>query len=808
MQEKNYVVVTYKDEGKELRFPGELVGINESEGTVDVRFHDGVVENGIPVEYITEGVGEFFSKIKGSLESAWEKIKTVGNKIYIYVKDKLVNAVLPINIAVDIKNGDYPFANIILPESNIAFAKQQGVDINNPSVDDMLTDDDEDSNKAINTFWLNVMENYKQAQAEGKMQTLTECYHETVKARDKALLDMGYISEEANKLFENVNDRNSTAINPANMEEFASGRTYGLKDFTAEEIKEALFDSVEFWQRWETSEIDKGTLDAYAPMLIWGAPGIGKTSIVKDMIRAVNEDPYFGGKIGLMSVDLKDKRSDDFTLPTTDEERNEFFGKQVHDTPKSWLPMYQIAKASDMDLTGKTPEEISEVEAEIKEINDTRNKAVNSVLGDGSEGGIIFIDEFSRLKEDVIGMLMTLLQSRELNGYTIGSKWFFVVAANRPGDMMSTAYESQARFVYDKAIAGRFRHYNYKLTFEKWLEWAEGIGQNGKPRVLPIIIDFLKKYQHVWYIVDDPSHAAGEFLTTTEPRSWGIISSTHYGDIIIATQDLLIDSKRNTMIDDYEKENNVDINTLPKEERNSLIREFTKNAKDLVLNQKAYTKEEYDAAYKEAENSSKLFKKLQNTIVTSTDIRVGDEFGKYLSFGIEFNQEEIEKIWTDPLNAKLLRITNTSSINQLINGIVKFKPVDPKTGKKRFTVDDMFKLSQYIERYGTTTSSVSTMLNRIAFGLAGEIKEEMGVNDLRKPFEEANKPVDKTKWRKFSEISQDPDFKNSHWITLSPEDVSSLFNDYYIEPLTKLNKMNRDIIKSWGDSIKSMLADE
>ena len=200
MQEKNYVVVTYKDKGKELRFPGELVGINESEGTVDVRFHDGVVENGIPVEYITEGVGEFFSKIKGSLESAWEKIKTVGNKIYIYVKDKLVNAVLPINIAVDIKNGDYPFANIILPESNIAFAKQQGVDINNPSVDDMLTDDDEDSNKAINTFWLNVMENYKQAQAEGKMQTLTECYHETVKARDKALLDMGYISEEANKI--------------------------------------------------------------------------------------------------------------------------------------------------------------------------------------------------------------------------------------------------------------------------------------------------------------------------------------------------------------------------------------------------------------------------------------------------------------------------------------------------------------------------------------------------------------------------------------------------------------------------------
>ena len=67
------------------------------------------------------------------------------------------------------------------------------------------------------------------------------------------------------------------------------------------------------------------------PIMIWGAPGIGKTQIVKAVLEMINPE----GR--LIDVQTSKMAPDDWSLPATYKVDDEL---KARDIPKSWLPVY------------------------------------------------------------------------------------------------------------------------------------------------------------------------------------------------------------------------------------------------------------------------------------------------------------------------------------------------------------------------------------------------------------------------------------------------------------------------------------
>lgn len=148
------------------------------------------------------------------------------------------------------------------------------------------------------------------------------------------------------------------------------------------------------------------------------------------------------------------------------------------------------------------------------EVDRAANDAVNGI--NGHEGGVIFFDEISRMDGGALSVLMTLLQSRTIGNYRLGSKWIFAAAANRFEDMGE--YE-QNRFSFDEAQAQRFQHINFVPKFEDWLKWAEKHGIEKE------IIRFLESNPDMWYDLTEREDNV-QVSTRANPRSWADVSDT------------------------------------------------------------------------------------------------------------------------------------------------------------------------------------------------------------------------------------------------------------------------------------------
>lgn len=92
------------------------------------------------------------------------------------------------------------------------------------------------------------------------------------------------------------------------------------------------------------------------PLMIWGAPGIGKTSIIqqcRQMFKTATkgegtEGDTSGYNINMLEVVLSKMTADDFTLPTKGED--EITGdNRVVNAVQSWLPCWQVSGNKDLD---------------------------------------------------------------------------------------------------------------------------------------------------------------------------------------------------------------------------------------------------------------------------------------------------------------------------------------------------------------------------------------------------------------------------------------------------------------------------
>lgn len=209
--------------------------------------------------------------------------------------------------------------------------------------------------------------------------------------------------------------------------------------------------------------------DKVRPLLIWGAPGIGKTAIVNKVLKAVK-----GENARMLDMQLSMKEHDDFFLPSYNVNKT-----KAVDLPKSYLPVWE--KLDDM-----TEEEC---------------KAADEACGQG----LLFLDELSRAKPQVQDVCLKLIGERKLGDkYRLGSGWCVIAASNRLED----DEDSQHRL--SQALANRFEQVNYSPTCKSWRKWADTQGYMNKH-----VLDWLEQNEKYFYFQDND-----ETTVYCTPRAW------------------------------------------------------------------------------------------------------------------------------------------------------------------------------------------------------------------------------------------------------------------------------------------------
>jgi len=154
-------------------------------------------------------------------------------------------------------------------------------------------------------------------------------------------------------------------------------------------------------------------IKAQIPTFLWGPPGIGKSSIVKQIAQA-NDYAFIDLRLSLMDpTDLKG-------IP--------FYDKEEHQAlwaPPSFLP---------------------------------------------KEGqGILFLDELNSAPPAVQASAYQLILDRKVGEYSLPEGWAIVAAGNREGDR-GVVYRMPS------PLANRFVHLEMEVSVEDWRDWAYGAG--------------------------------------------------------------------------------------------------------------------------------------------------------------------------------------------------------------------------------------------------------------------------------------------------------------------------------------------
>lgn len=216
------------------------------------------------------------------------------------------------------------------------------------------------------------------------------------------------------------------------------------------------------------------------PVMIWGAPGIGKTSVVK-MVQK-----QWGGR--MIDVQLTTYAPEDFFLPEVSAEIGAGkFSRRAGRVPQSWLPVYH--------------------ESEGEEGNARAN-------GPDGKGGVIFLDELSRAKEAIRNICLKLVLDREMDGgWKLGSNWTIIAASNRMEDDETNSSE------FGSALGNRFQQVNYSPSIKDYSKYALSAKDETDENIFdPRIISFLNwtKGQEFFHKYDP--NISGTIFPS--PRSW------------------------------------------------------------------------------------------------------------------------------------------------------------------------------------------------------------------------------------------------------------------------------------------------
>lgn len=236
---------------------------------------------------------------------------------------------------------------------------------------------------------------------------------------------------------------------------------------------------------------------------IFGAPGIGKTTIPKAIINEFNKaDENKTKKKSIIVIECGDLELGGFYLPMpddtdmknilearpglkkkllnnygfTDSDIENMKGVRVlktEESPKTWLPVYK--PSSDKHTQRAQTLVANSGTIKYKEWNEELGE-FEEFIEDTFDGGIIMFDEFLRADEELFKTIMQLITKRETSGgYKIGSKWSIIACSNRPCDdkEVKDRFAKLAPAFGNRMSGGAF---NYIPDFNEWAKWAKKSG--------------------------------------------------------------------------------------------------------------------------------------------------------------------------------------------------------------------------------------------------------------------------------------------------------------------------------------------
>lgn len=293
--------------------------------------------------------------------------------------------------------------------------------------------------------------------------------------------------EFVTELSENV-EFTGEPLNEDLMPLTAAGSGVGVPDITTTDFRELLRKLIHN-NRHETGHASR-------TLIVFGAPGIGKSTIPNAIIKEFNDSTDSGNpQKSLLAVDCGELTLDGFYLPipkmrtiddiaqshpnlyklfSSDKEAfDRLKAKRIFQTleaPKTWLPCY-VPSADKAE--NKLLNDIANGYFDVKEVYNPDTDSYDQVVRETTEGGILLFDEFFRANSEVFKNIKEIINTgKTLGGQVLGSKWSILACSNRPNDDDEV---KDSRNDSSPVLGNRFLRGACNLIpeFEEWKAWAQ-----------------------------------------------------------------------------------------------------------------------------------------------------------------------------------------------------------------------------------------------------------------------------------------------------------------------------------------------
>ena len=222
----------------------------------------------------------------------------------------------------------------------------------------------------------------------------------------------------------------------------------------------------------------------YMPM-IWGAPGIGKTAIVRSVAQLIASQKGIKQGVPVMVVTLANFTPTDLGgVPLLFQTGSVENSKMYRDTPGEELDLGDLSGTEKVILPSSMRGKVSQEQT-----------IPGWLPGEAdADEGILFFDEINRADPMMLGASLTLLLDRQTASgrYTMPWGWRVMAAGNRRSDGPVTELEA--------AVASRFTggHFHLVPTIQNWIEQVARSPKNGIMRQgaqgTPVMIDGSEQY--------------------------------------------------------------------------------------------------------------------------------------------------------------------------------------------------------------------------------------------------------------------------------------------------------------------------
>lgn len=185
----------------------------------------------------------------------------------------------------------------------------------------------------------------------------------------------------------------------------------------------------------------KSAIKTNTPVMLWGPPGIGKSSVVHQIAKELNRKVV---DLRLSQLDPTDLRG--VPMPNRDTMRAEWY------LPAFWPePAVEDGEREEVRVDAKGNKKVEKVQY----------KAGECPIGPG----VVFLDEIEKAPVSVKNASLQLVLDRCIGAYKLPDDWAIVCAGNREED----GCFSQP---LGTALANRMLHFEVEHDVESWAAWA------------------------------------------------------------------------------------------------------------------------------------------------------------------------------------------------------------------------------------------------------------------------------------------------------------------------------------------------